>query len=176
MAQTNRITLGVNYRKVTSVKSPAYGKYYAEVDRPKTLTTDGLAAHIAAHGCALGAEAVKGVLVIMSNCIPELISQGQPVKIDGLGTFSAGIKNFKNGATEAQMQDSDFNPTTIVKGVKINFRPDGAELKNITSKNFLQSMVSLESRYIVTGKESDASQVRTPLHTFRAPAQEPQEP
>ena len=166
--------MGVNYRKVDSVKSPAYGKYYAEVDRPKTLTTDGLAAHIAAHGSA--PEAIKGVLVQLSNCIPELISMGQPVKIDGLGTFSAGIKNFKNGATEAQMQDSDFNPTTIVKGVKINFRPDGQELKNITSKNFLQSMVSLESRYIVTGKESDQSQIRTPLHTFRAPAQEPQEP
>ena len=168
---TNRITMGVNYRKVTSVKLPGYGKYYAEVDRPKTLTTDGLAAHIAAHGSALGPEAVKGVLVQLATCIPELISQGQPVKIDGLGTFSAGIKNFKNGATEAQMLDKTFNPTSIVKGVKINFRPDGQELSNLTSKNFLQSQVSLESRYIVTGKESDDSQIRTPLATFRAPAE-----
>ena len=174
MAQTNRITMGVNYRKVTSVKSPAYGKYYAEVDRPKTLTTDGLAAHIAAHGCALGAEAIKGVLVKLSECIPELIAMGQPVKIDGLGTFSAGIKNFKNGATEVQMKDKTFNPTTIVKGVKINFRPDGTEMNNLTSKNFLQSQVSLESRYIVTGKESDDSQIRTPLPTFRAPEVDPE--
>ena len=41
---SNQIQMGVNFRKNINTKSAANGKYYAEVDRQKTLTTRGLAA------------------------------------------------------------------------------------------------------------------------------------
>ena len=167
----NRISMGVNFRKVTSVKSPGYGKYYAEVDRQKVLSTDGLINHIAAHNTLVGADAIKAVFVKISECVPELIAQGIPVKIDGLGTFSAGIRNVKGGATEAQMKNEEFIPTSIVDGVKINFCPDNSELAQLTSRKFLTSKVNLESRYIVTGTLKTDDSIRTPLATFRAPAE-----
>ena len=48
---SNQIQMAVNYRKNTNTKSAANGKYYAEVDRQKTLTTRGLAAHLKEHNC-----------------------------------------------------------------------------------------------------------------------------
>ena len=178
---TNHIVLGINFRKNTNARSAAFSKYYAVIDSRKTLTTDGLAAHIAAHNCPLGAESIKGVLIKLAECIPELLSQGQPIKLDGLGTFSVSIKNgpcpigggqvSTGGLTEEQLKNPKIQPSGLVHGVKINFRPDGTEMQNITSKNFLRTRCSLESRYIVTGTEAEQNVVKTPLETFRAPAE-----
>ena len=37
----------------------------------------------------------------MSSCITELLSQGNPVKIDGLGTFVPTVESTKEGITIA---------------------------------------------------------------------------
>jgi len=79
--------MGVNFRKNINTKSAANGKYYAEVDRQKTLTTRGLAAHLKEHNCMVGRDAIQAVLVKLSECIPELVAQGVGVKLDGLGIF-----------------------------------------------------------------------------------------
>ncbi len=113
---SNQIQMAVNFRKNINTKSAANGKYYAEVDRQKTLTTRGLAAHLKEHNCMVGRDAIQAVLVKLSECIPELVAQGVGVKLDGLGIFYPTIRNKKGGATEEQMLDSEFNPTSIVGG------------------------------------------------------------
>ena len=94
---TNHIRLGINYRQNKNEKSSAYGKYYAEIDRRETLTTAGLAAHLAEHNFGMGEDAIYAMLTRLSKCIPELLAQGVPVKIDGLGIFSTTLKSMGQG-------------------------------------------------------------------------------
>ena len=174
---SNFVKLGINYRKNMNTKSAAYGKYYAVLDTQETLTTAGLAAHIKEHNFGYGIDAIKAVLQRLSECIPELLAQGIPVKLDGLGTFVPTVQNGAmnvngspvNGLTEAQLKDSKIQPTGLVAGVHIRFRPDGTELQNLTSRQFLAQKVSLESRYVLDGTKVAKSLVATPLETFRAP-------
>ena len=176
MAQSNFIKLGINYRKNKNTKSAGYGKYYAEVDRQKTLTTDGLAAHLEAHNFGMGKDAIKAVLTRLADCIPELLAQGIPVKLDGLGIFSVTVANDSEKAyTEAQLKAA-ANPAQIVKGIRIRFKPDGDEMNNLTSRAFLEQKVSLESRFIVEkktrtidGEEKTYTDYQS-LEEFRMPA------
>ena len=174
---SNFVKHGINYRKNMNTKSAAYGKYYAVLDTQETLTTAGLAAHIKEHNFGYGIDAIKAVLQRLSECIPELLAQGIPVKLDGLGTFVPTVQNGAmnvngspvNGLTEAQLKDSKIQPTGLVAGVHIRLRPDGTVLQNLTSRQFLAQKVSLESRYVLDGTKVAKSLVATPLETFRAP-------
>ena len=171
----NRVQMAVAYRKNKNERSRGYNHYYAEVYRAQPLTTRGLAAHIQGHDTSLGLDVIYGVITLLSQCVPELVAQGVPVKIDGLGTFSPTIKNVKMGATEAQMQDKTFTPSSIIDGVRIRFRPEGSEMDNITSKEFLTRAVSVASEFVVEsvtrtidGKEKTITTVQT-LEDFRNP-------
>ena len=165
---SNQIQMGVNFRKNINSKSAANGKYYAEVDRQKTLTTRGLAAHLKEHNCMVGRDAIQAVLVKLSECIPELVAQGVGVKLDGLGIFYPTIRNKKGGATEEQMLDSEFNPTSIVEGVHVRFLPESSTLDNLTSRQFMTRSVSTASQNIVkVEKRTKNVQVVQSLADFR---------
>ena len=145
----NKISMAINYRKNKSTRLSSGGKYYAEVDRQKTLSTRGLAQHLKDHNCMVGRDAIMAVLIKLSECVPELVAQGVGVKLDGLGIFYPSVLNEKGGATEAQMLDKTFNPTSIIKGIRLRFTPDSSELDNLTSKQFLTRNVAPESQNIV---------------------------
>ena len=145
----NKISMAINYRKNKSTRLSSGGKYYAEVDRQKTLSTRGLAQHLKDHNCMVGRDAIMAVLIKLSECVPELVAQGVGVKLDGLGIFYPSVLNEKGGATEAEMLDKTFNPTSIIKGIRLRFTPDSSELDNLTSKQFLARNVAPESQNIV---------------------------
>ena len=145
----NKISMAINYRKNKSTRLSSGGKYYAEVDRQKTLSTRGLAQHLKDHNCMVGRDAIMAVLIKLSECVPELVAQGVGVKLDGLGIFYPSVLNEKGGATEAEMLDKTFNPTSIIKGIRLRFTPDSSELDNLTSKQFLNRNVAPESQNIV---------------------------
>lgn len=172
----NKVAMTVMYRKNENGKSTAFEKYFAEVDQAQTLTTAGFIEHIKHHNCAVGTEAIKAVIEKIAECVPELVAQGVPVRIDGLGTFYPTIENVRMGATEAQMKDKTFNPTSLIKGVHLRFRPDGTDLNNLTSKSYLTRSVSPTAEYIVKTEERTVDgqkrkvQVRTTLEDFRNPA------
>ena len=149
---TNRIQLAVQYRKNKNERSRGYNHYYAEVYRAQPLTTRGLAEHIQSHDTSLGLDVINGVLTLLSGCIPELVAQGQPVKIDGLGTFSPYIANKKLGATEEQMLNKSFTPASIIEGVRIRFLPDSTKLDKLTGAAFKEKC-TLELRNIVDTKQ-----------------------
>ena len=107
----DKISMAINYRKNKSTRLSSGGKYYAEVDRQKTLSTRGLAQHLKDHNCMVGRDAIMAVLIKLSECLPELVAQGVGVKLDGLGIFDPSVLNEKGGATEAQMLDKTFNDT-----------------------------------------------------------------
>ena len=84
---TQKIAMGINLRQNKIEGSTAYGKYYPEVDTQKTLSLRGFAQHMTDHGSLYGRAIVEGVLLQITECLPELVAQGVPVQLGSLGTF-----------------------------------------------------------------------------------------
>ena len=144
---TNEIKMGINLRQNKNVKNSGYGKYYPEVDVQATLSLKGFAKHMSDHGCIYGRDLIEGVLKKITQCLPELVSQGVPVRLDPLGTFLPTCSVNKPLADVAAMEGAD--PNEVVKGVHIRFLPYGVEDDNITSRRFKEEFCSLEFRNII---------------------------
>ena len=144
---TNEIKMGINLRQNKNVKNSGYGKYYPEVDVHATLRLKGFAKHMSDHGCIYGRDLIEGVLKKITQCLPELVSQGVPVRLDPLGTFLPTCSVNKPLADVAAMEGAD--PNEVVKGVHIRFLPYGVEDDNITSRRFKEEFCSLEFRNII---------------------------
>jgi len=143
----NEITMGINLRQNKNSKNAGYLKYYPEVDVQKTLSLRGFAKHMSDHGSIFTLDVIEGVLKKITQCLPELISQGVPVRLDPLGTFIPTCDVAKPVANIAAMEGAD--PNEIVKGVHIRFLPYGVEDDNITSRRFKEEYCSLELRNII---------------------------
>ena len=148
---SNEIKLGINLRKNKNSKNAGFGKYYPEVDMQSTLSLKGFAAHLAKHGCIYGLDIIEGVLKKITQCLPELISQGVPVELAPLGRFVPTCSVDKPVLNIPAMEGAD--PNDVVKGVHIRFYPYGVEDDNITSRRFKQEYCSLEFRNIVDTQE-----------------------
>ena len=135
--------------------SSAYGKYYLEVATSEVLSTEGLVNHITHHNCAVGTEAIAAVIKKLGECIPELVAQGQPVKIDGLGIFYPTAENKKNGLLKSQLLDSKVNPLDVLAGVHLRFRPQSDDLNDLTSKSFLKMQVQPVVNLVCRAKAVD---------------------
>ncbi len=144
---TNEIKMGINLRQNKNTKNSGYGKYYPEVDVQETLSLKGFAKHMSDHGCIYGRDLIEGVLKKITQCLPELVSQGVPVRLDPLGTFLPTCTVDKPLADIAAMEGAD--PNAVVKGVHIRFLPYGVEDDNITSRRFKEEYCSLEFRNII---------------------------
>ena len=127
---------GIVLRKNRNANNPGYGKYYPEASSRKTLSLRGLCDHMAGHNCIYPRDLIQGVLIQMVGCMKELLSQGNPVKIDGLGTFMPTVESTKEGITRAALLEGKWNANTYVKGVHIRFYPEDSNLDKITSREF----------------------------------------
>ena len=148
---TNEIKLGINLRQNKNSKNAGYGKYYPEVDTQTTLTLRGFAKHMSDHGSIYSLDLIEGVLKKITQCLPELISQGVPVRLDPLGTFLPTCDVDKPLLNIPAMEGAD--PNNVVKGVHIRFLPYGVEDENITSRRFKEEYCSLEFRNIIDTQE-----------------------
>jgi len=135
MSQINNMQVNVDLRKNNNEKSDQYGKLYPYIRRNRTLSLRGLAKHIADHGSIYTRDVVQGVLAKLCTCIPELLSQGQPVKLDGLGTFYPTAEA-KNGGIESIEAAKNIAPDDVIEGVHVRFTPENEELDRITSRAF----------------------------------------
>ena len=148
---TNEIKMGINLRQNKNIKNSGYGKYYPEVDTQETLTLKGFAKHMSDHGSIYSLDLIEGVLKKITQCLPELISQGVPIRLDPLGTFLPTCSVDKPLNDIPNMEGAD--PNDVVKGVHIRFLPYGVEDENITSRRFKQEYCSLEFRNIIDTQE-----------------------
>ena len=169
----NKTVLHVDLVKNSNQKSDNFGRYYGRAVHTQTLSTRALANHIAAHNTVFGREVIEGVLIKFSECIPELVSQGIGVKLDGLGSFYPTLKNIKTGVASPK----DFNADTCIEGVHVRFRPDGTDLDNLTLKAFKEK-TQLRARNVVdiTKTTVDGKIVRKKTMTPIEQWEEPQEP
>ena len=125
MAKEN-IAFMVNLRKNTVPDSDMFGRYYPEAESKETLSTKGFAKHVADHGGTLVSyELMQMVLAGIVKCLKEYMSQGQPVKLDGLGTFRPTVTSVVGGAAsiEEALQKGVNN---MVAGVNFVFIPSAA--------------------------------------------------
>ena len=150
----------INLRQNDNTYTSAYGKYYPKAKEKQTISLRGLCDHMAEHNSIYGRDVIEGVLTKMSGCIVELLSQGNPVKIDGLGCFVPKVQATKNGITKADILAGKWNASTYVKGIHIRFRPEGSGDEDITSRRFKEqcalSTYGVEEKIVVSGTGTEA--------------------
>ncbi len=145
---TQKIAMGINLRQNKIIGSSAYGKYYPEVDTQKTLSLRGFAKHMTDHGSLYGRAIVEGVLMQITECLPELVAQGIPVQLGNLGTFYPTAEVAKDAAVLDIPQMDGLNPNDIVKAIHIRFLPDATKLDNLCGPKF-KDACTLELRNII---------------------------
>ena len=103
------------------------GKYYGRVWEKNLLDTKGLADHMVEHGIVRNNSKVYTILAKLQECIPELLSQGVGVKLDGLGTFYPSMTS-KALLSQCELEYVGEVETITVNGKKIVLhRPSGGE-------------------------------------------------
>ena len=165
MAKEN-IALGINLRKNKIETSSGYGKYYPEVDVQKTLSLRGFAKHMTDHGSIYGRDIVEGVLLKITECLPELVAQGVPVQLGNLGTFFPTAEAAKNGAVLNIAAMEGLNPNDIVKAIHIRFLPDATKLDNLCGPAF-KDACTLELRNIVDTQEVTVNGKKKKVRTLK---------
>ena len=140
--------MGINLRQNKNDKSPAYGKYFPEVDVQKTLSLRGFAKHMTDHGSVYGRDLLEGVLIKITECLPELLAQGIPVQLGNLGTFYPTAEVKKNAAVSSIAEMEGLDPNDLVQAIHIRFLPDTSKLDNISGPSFKKAC-SLVLRNIV---------------------------
>ena len=137
----------------------SYGKYYPKAVEKKTISTRGLCNHMSNHNSIYGQDVTEGVVKKLSECLIELVSQGNPVKIDGLGTFEPTVESVNGGITKADILAGKWNASQYVKGIHIRFIPEGGADDKITSRVFKDKCAlatyGVEEKIDLTPEETD---------------------
>ena len=148
-----------------------------EIPCREVLDLEKFTKHMAEHQCVYSRDIIEGVLIKMASCMIELIAQGNPVKIDGLGIFWPTVESTKEGITRAALLEGKWNANTYVKAVHIRFRPEGVADDNITSRSFKEQCAlatyGVEEKVDITPEETDPSKKKyikkvTPLDDWIA--------
>ena len=124
------LVLHYGMRKNNNRKSAGYGNFYAEVVQREGLSQRGFIDHVAKHVIGVPRPLVAAVIGQISQCIPELLSQGVSVKIDKLGVFYPTVHS--KGVDDPLK----YNPASDVLGVRMRFRPDSTMDDNLTAFEF----------------------------------------
>ena len=163
----------INLRQNTNDDSTAYGKFFAEVDTKEPLNLKGFAKHMTSHGKIADYQMCVLVLGQVVECMSELLSQGQPVKLDGLGTFSPSVDGQKLGKNSVA-KAVEAGPDAMINGIKINFVPENTKGEKLTSRAFKDQCI-FEYGYVVqseirtvNGKQRRV-QKKTPITYLMAP-------
>jgi nucleoid DNA-binding protein len=164
----------INLRQNANDTSSAYGKYFAEVDAKEPLNLKGFAKHMTSHGKIADYQMCVLVLGQVVECMSELLAQGQPVKLDGLGTFSPSVDGQKQGKSTLE-KAVEAGPDAMINGIKINFVPENTKGEKLTSRAFKEECVFefgyvVESEVRMVGGKEKRYQKKTPISYLLAPA------
>lgn len=165
--------LGVNLRQNKNSKSLAFGKYYAEVDRQKTLNIRGFAEHMISHGCVYDRGDIESILVKVTECLPELVAQGIPIQLGELGIFYPSIQS--RGINQVT---AGLDPRDVVHAVHLRFLPNASKLGDLSGPAF-KDRCTLELRNIIESIEMEGQGDKkfvklTPIATFLAEQEQPE--
>ena len=174
----SEIPMVINLRQNKNDESTAYGKYFAEVDSKEPLNLKGFAKHMTSHGKIADYQMCVLVLGQVVDCMTELLSQGQPVKLDGLGTFYPSVDGQKLG--KANLTEAVAGgPDAMINGIKINFNPENCKGEQLTSRAFKDQCIFefgylVESEVRTVAGKQKRFQKKTPLTYVLAPTADQQ--
>ena len=159
MAAKNTIPMLVDIYKNRNTASKTYGQFYGRVFPRDGLNLKGFAKHLSHHGKLATYEMMVLVLQNVVDCMKELLLEGVPVKLDGLGTFSAGIEGSGSASVASYRTDQH------IKGIRINFRPEGAgdEEDKLTKKALLDQATFQLNDYVEVMVSSKTDKHGKPL-------------
>ena len=174
MARDN-IAFLVNFRKNENTESKGYGCYYCEAEKKEPMNLKGFARHLAEHGKLASYEMLVLVLQNVVDCMSHLVATGQPVKLDGLGTFYPTIEGKPATSVEKGVEQMNEN----IVGVHLRFRPEGAKGEDLTSRMLkekctFQAYQLIKTKYKTIDGKRKAYQERTPLDTYAVAHYEPE--
>ena len=174
MARDN-IAFLVNLRKNENTESKGYGCYYCEAEKKEPMNLKGFARHLAEHGKLASYEMLVLVLQNVVDCMTHLVATGQPVKLDGLGTFYPTIEGKPATSVEKGVEQMNEN----IVGAHLRFRPEGAKGEDLTSRMLkekctFQAYQLIKTKYKVIDGKRKAYQERTPLDTYAVAHYEPE--
>ena len=172
MARSN-IPMVINLRQNKNDDSTAYGKYFAEVDSKEPLNLKGLAKHMSEHGKISSEEMCNLVLGEMVKCLVHLLREGQPVKLDGFGTFSPSVDGQGNGKNDIETAVAG-GADAMINGIRINFTPENTKGEQLTSRALKKECVFewgyvVESEKRTVGGKVRRYQKKTPITYVLAP-------
>ena len=177
-----KIPFVVNVRKNNNMNSSTYGNYYYEADEKETLDLKGFARHLVEHGKRTDYGDCVLFLQNIVSCLQELLTQNQPVKLDGLGIFRASIKNRKGGYQSIQLAVDDLATAQGIKGVKINVQGEaaGEEDEKLTSTamkdrcTFVAGYAVSSQKYTTSGGKQATLMKKVSLNSILHPEQQPE--
>ena len=175
---TNNIPFPVNLRQNQNSYSNAYGKYYAEPDTKEPLNLKGFAKHISDHGKLVTYDLAQLVLANIVSCLKELVTQGQPVKLDGFGTFTPTIENDGEKAKTTVEATLDMGIDELVSGIHLRFIPENSKGEQLTSRELKKECV-LQAAYVVASKKKTVDgkevtyQEKIPISSYAAATAQP---
>ena len=163
----------INLRQNKNDDSTAYGKYFAEIDSKEPLNLKGFAKHMTGHGKIADYQMCVLVLGQVVDCMTELLAQGQPVKLDGLGTFYPSVDGQKKGKVDLA-EAVEAGADAMINGIKINFNPENSKGEKLTSRAFKEQCVFefgylVESEIRTVGGKQRRVQKKTPISYLMAP-------
>ena len=147
------IAFPVNLRKNKNQYSPAYGKYFPEVDTKEPLNLKGFARHLSEHGKLVDYPMAVLVLQNIVNCLKEMIAQGQPVKLDGFGTFSPSIESASKKIKRSVEESLEVGIENLIAGVHLRFIPENTKGDKLTSRA-LKDECTFKAAYVRLTKKS----------------------
>ena len=148
---TEVISFPINLRKNENQFNHGYGKYYPEVDTKEPLNLKGFARHIADHGKLVDYPLAVLVIQNIVACLKELALQGQPVKLDGFGTFSPTVEADGKKVVDTVEKTLEAGLDTIIEGVHLRFLPENAKGEQLTSRE-LKKVCTFKAAYIIARK------------------------
>ena len=169
-----KIAMVVNLRQNKNEAAEHFGKWYPEVDTKTPLDLKGFCAHMTEHGKLADYQMVVLVVQQVVECMKELVLQGQPVKLEGLGTFGPSLESKKGGASSVQAA-MDAGLDSLIEGVHMNFTPENTKGEKLTSRALKDECV-FDAGYVVESVKQTVDgkvkryQNKTPIAFILSPA------
>ena len=146
------IAFPVNLRRNNNQYNNGYGKYYAEADTKEPLNLKGFARHLSEHGKLVDYPMAVLVLQNIVSCMKEMAIQGQPVKLDGFGTFTPIIESDGDKCQSSVEDSMNVGIDNLIAGVHLRFMPENSKGEKLTSRA-LKDECTFKAAYVVTAKE-----------------------
>jgi len=165
------IAFSVNLRKNNNRFNKGYGKYYPEADTKEPLNLKGFARHISEHGKLVDYPMAVLVLQNIVSCLKEMAVQGQPVKLDGFGTFSPTIESDGTKAVNSVEESMNVGIENLIAGVHLRFTPENSKGEELTSRA-LKKECQFKAAYVVASKKKTVDgkertyQEKIPISSF----------